>query len=226
MTPTPAGVYARQRADIVALVRDLGPDEQARTVPGCPAWQVRELVSHLAGLPADVANGRLEGAGSEAWTAVQVAERQGRSTHELLEEWARHAPALEAQLDAFGIMGYRISYDITMHGDDLREALGDPLGASPDHLFVLEGLVGRVRDKVTEAGLPGLTLAAGERTWTVGEGPTVATVRASDTGELARALGGRRTATCLRSMVEVGDAEPFLPHLTLFPPLPEPPQGR
>jgi uncharacterized protein (TIGR03083 family) len=209
--------YRSQRGRVTELVRELTPEQLETRVPGCPEWTVRELLSHLTALPADVDAGRLDGAGTPEWTAVQVAERHGRGVDDLLAEWEKYAPALEAQLDEWGDFGWVIVWDITLHEDDLREALGLPLGVGDTQAKVLEGLVARASKKVVEAGLPAVSLAAGARSWTLGEGEPVGSVAVSDEGELSRTLGGRRTDDELRALAWSVDPEPYLTPLRFRP---------
>lgn len=215
-------VYAAQRVRITELVRDLDAEQAEQPVPGCPDWTVRELLSHLVGLTADLAAGRTDGAGTDPWTAAQVRERAGRPVPELLAEWERHAPAVERYATAWGRGAVRIAYDVSLHGDDLREALGLPLGDSAEDAQVLEALVEGTRGRVAAAGLPALELRAGERHWLLGDGPAACVLAAPSAAELSRALAGRRSVPALRAMTEAGDLEPYLPHLTVFPPVPEP----
>lgn len=214
----PSEHYRAVRGSLTALAPTLTDGQLGRTVPGCPAWTVRELLSHLTGLASDLAAGRVEGAGTSPWTAVQVAERQGRSVGELLAEWAASAPAVEGVMDSLGQAGYRIFYDITLHDDDLREALGLPAGDLPAHRSVLTGMVGVAGGRITGAGLPALRLVAGEQSWTAGEGEPGATLTAPGRGELGRVLGARRTPEQVRALAWEGDPEPYLPLLPLFPP--------
>ena len=78
------------------LVRDLDAESLATPVPVCPGWTVRDLLCHMVGLPTDVNAGRIEGAGTDPWTAAQLASRTTCDRDALLEEWQREAPAFEA----------------------------------------------------------------------------------------------------------------------------------
>ena len=209
-------VYAAGRASVARLAQGLDEAQLQRRVPGTPEWTVRELVSHLAGVCADLAAGRIDGAGTPPWTAKQVADRQGRTVDELLAEWAEHAPGVEASIDQFGTAGWRLAYDVTMHEADLREALDLPPADTPAHATVLDGLVALAERRIAKAGLPPLRLHAGDRSW--GPDDAAASVRAPDEAELARALGGRRSYDRLRALDWQGDPEPYLPLLPLFPP--------
>lgn len=211
----PSEHYRALRTQVSEWAAGWSPEQQQAQVPGCPAWTTRDLLSHLAGLARDLSEGRFDGAGTEPWTAQQVADRQGRSVPELLAEWAECAPQIEAVIDDLGVAGYRIFYDAAMHEDDLREALGLVPSTSPTHAEVLDGLAGLAARRIDKAGLPALTMLAGDRSF---PGAGDVTVTVDSPGELARALGGRRSGEQLRDYAWTGDPEPYLPLLPLFKP--------
>lgn len=213
---TPSEHYRKGRARICDLVEELDDEQLQTLVPGCPEWTVRDLVSHLSALAADVAQGRNEGAGSDPWTERQVTERADRSLAELLAEWDEYGPQVDAVIDDMGLEGYRIFYDAAMHEDDLREALGLPLADDSTHAEVLGGLAAITGPRLT--GLPPLEVRTGERTWTFGDGPAVTVLTAPDEGELGRVLAGRRSAEQLRAFDWSGDPEPYLDALSQFRP--------
>lgn len=208
--------YASMRARVAELVRSLTPDQLETPVPACPGWTVRDLLAHLTGLCADVVAGRLEGAGSPSWTARQVEERSGWSVGELLAEWDEVGPRAAAALPALGGAGRRFVFDITLHDDDLREALGRPLGEGGLHATVLDGLVKRLGKQIV--GLPPLRFRAGEQAWVLCEAEPATELRVGAPGELSRVLGGRRSAEQIRALDWSRDPGPFLPHLTGFRP--------
>jgi uncharacterized protein (TIGR03083 family) len=210
--------YRAQRARLTQLVGGFDEQQLSTPVPSCPGWTVHALLSHLTGVTADLTAGRIEGAGSPPWTAKQIADRQGVPLADLLAEWAECGPKVEESLDLFGAAGWRLVYDITMHEDDAREALGLPPGSSPTHDTVLDGLAQRAGQKITEAALPALRLTTTGQEWVLGEGEPAATLSVPDRGELQRVLGGRRSHEAMRALDWAGDAEPYLQHLTLFPP--------
>lgn len=212
----PSEHYRALRGRITELVQGLSDEQLATVVPGCPQWSVRDLVSHLSALAADVAEGRNEGAGSDEWTARQIAERTDQGVDVLLAEWAEHGPRVDAMINDLGLEGYRIFYDAAMHEDDLREALRMPLADSPTHAEVLGGMAAVAGPRLT--GLPPLKVQGGERSWTYCDGPPVAVLTAPDEGELGRVLAGRRSADQLRALDWTGDPEPYLDALSSFRP--------
>jgi uncharacterized protein (TIGR03083 family) len=208
--------YRRQREELSALALSLTPEQLVATVPGCPLWTVHDLLAHLVGLPQDVLDGNLANAASPDWTAAQVEARRDRTVPELVEEWSRTGPPFEAGLAERGFLGWVFTYDVTMHGDDLREALELPLGTSDTHQLVLDGIIDRARTRAVGKGT--LTLSAGGRTWTLGDGEPAATLTVGDEGELARVIGARRADELVKALDWEGDAEPWLPVLPLFRP--------
>ena len=87
---------------------------------------------------------------------------------ELVEEWTKRGVGFEAAIPEMGGLGTIFGWDVTMHGDDMKEALGLPLGSSETHAMVLDGLIGQAGKRAE--GIGTLTLHAGERTWTIGDG--------------------------------------------------------
>jgi uncharacterized protein (TIGR03083 family) len=206
--------YRGQREELCALALGLSADQLATPVPGCPRWQVQDVLRHLVGITADACSGTMEGAGSPPWTQAQVDARKGQPVADVVQEWTERGPGFEAALAGMGFLGWVFTYDVTLHGDDVREALGLPLGTSATHALVLDGIVERARLRAKDAGT--LVLRAGDRSWTLGAGEPTATLTAPDEGELARVVGGRRSDEQVRALAWTGDLEPWLDVLPLF----------
>ena len=62
--------YLAAQRSFAALAREFSADDWATLVPCCPGWTVRDVLSHVAGIPDDVFAGRIDG----------VASRSGRTT--------------------------------------------------------------------------------------------------------------------------------------------------
>ena len=206
--------YRAQRLAATELYRSLDDQQLATAVPGCPLWTVRDLASHLAGLPASVNRGEMEGAGSPPWTGKQVADRAGQSVADVLQEWEQEAPPFEAALDGAGGLTWPSVMDVSLHLDDAREALGLPLGVTAADERVLDLLVAQAGRGAE--GVGSLTIRSGDKQWTIGSGHPSAELRVDDRGELSRALGGRRTDDQVRALDWTGGPEPWLPVLPLF----------
>ncbi|GAB6984532.1 maleylpyruvate isomerase N-terminal domain-containing protein [Nocardioides pyridinolyticus] len=139
MTGTDWGALYRDNvAALSTLAEDLSEEELSRTVPGSPAWTVHDVLAHLAGGPADVATGRMDGAPGPEWTTRHVSERVGFPVPDLVAEMQAHQDAIAAS--TVDNPRPAIVWDIAVHHADLREALGLP--ALAPHLWepVLAGV--------------------------------------------------------------------------------------
>jgi uncharacterized protein (TIGR03083 family) len=216
-----ADVYAAGRARVISLVTEADAGSLEGRVPATPAWTGRDLLAHLVGVPSDVVAGRLDGAGTDAWSARQVAERSGRSVAELVEEWRSTAEAFDPMLRAGppGMMG-ALAADIAQHELDLHGLLGTSAGESMAEAvdFGLNFMLGWLGGRVGKAGLGALRLQAGSQEWTMGEGDVAASVSTTPL-ELFRVVAGRRSAAQVRALDWTGDPTPYLDVLSAFGPL-------
>jgi uncharacterized protein (TIGR03083 family) len=209
-----ATVYASSAARISALAAGLGADDLSRTVPCAPLWNVRDLLAHLVGGPADIIAGNLEGVATPPWTQAQVDARRGRSVNELLDEWTAMREAIDGicrsgQLPA-------ISMDIVTHEQDINGALGAPPSLDDAAInFAVNGFAARAVKVAKDAGLElELTDGAG---WSMGE-PGGATCTGSKLDQI-REMSGRRSARQVVAMDWLGDPTPYLDLLSPFGPL-------
>jgi uncharacterized protein (TIGR03083 family) len=220
-----AKLYADARARIVSLATSAPPSALDAPVPATPAWSGRDLLAHVVGISSDVLGGRLEGVGTDAWSARQVAERSGRSVDELVAEWQENAPAFEAMLAGApaGMVG-ALASDILQHELDLRAALGQPPGESMDEAldFGVSFMAGFLDKRITKKELGALLVRAGGDEWTLGGGDSGGEPAATLTTtplEFFRALAGRRSEAQVRALDWDGDPTPYLPVLSAFGPL-------
>ena len=208
--------WGRAQQRVIELVADLPPERAERRVPACPDWTVRDLLSHMVGLGADVVAGDEPDDHNAAWTAAQVARRRDRDVTELVGEWRAVADPLRAWMRAHGI---RPLFDVTIHEQDLRGALGRP-GAqdTPALAAVRERFVARLADRLR--GRPPLSLVGDRWRWDSEPGAEPAVVIRAPDYELTRALLARRSAHQLRAWTVRGDVEPYLDAFTTLGPLP------
>jgi uncharacterized protein (TIGR03083 family) len=211
-------LYAGARARLLELADDLG-ETVSTPVPALPGWTVRETYAHLAGVCADVLDGRGDGIPGERWTARQVAERANLTLREVTAEWAGRAPALEAALSgASGRALTPVAVDVWTHEQDILSALNRPLVATgPEPFLVADRLARSFRRGWVAGGRPAIRVVGDQTSWELGEGETIATLRASDF-ELARAFVGRRSRRQMLAMNWDGNPEPFIDHLHVFGP--------
>ncbi len=199
-------IYAETRERVAALVRSLSPDELHGAVPTTPAWSVRDLVGHLAGVAADAVTGNIEGLGTDPWTAVQVDARREMSLEEVLAEWAGHSKIMEPVLDTAPPPVLRMVADCYMHEQDIRGATGRPGGRDAAAIDVsFEIVLFGLGTRLDAAGLPGLRFRAGDREWVAGSSGPGATVTAPDPYELLRCLYSRRSWAQVTALAWEGD---------------------
>lgn len=197
----PIAAWSEAHERVCALVPSLSAAEAEARVPACPDWTVRDLLSHVVGLGADVLAGDEPDDHNETWTAAQVEARRDRSATELVEEWRALAPDLVAWMREHGS---RPLNDVVVHELDLRSAVGRPGARDTAGLAVVRD---RMASRFGAAAPEGIALVGDSWSWGPASAPT--RVRASDF-DLFRALTARRTTDQLRGWTEAGDVTPYL----------------
>jgi uncharacterized protein (TIGR03083 family) len=212
--PDLAELYRDGRDRFAGLVRDLGPGDLAAPVPACPAWRVRDVVAHLAGVAEDVATGNMDGAPGPAWTAAHIERGRGASVPDLLERWELHAPAVEAMLAAQP-RRWSSPLDVATHEQDVRGAANRP-GArdNPTIRALTSGILGWL-----DVPAP-LLVRTEDGEVRVGPDEGEPVVLTTTRFEAFRWRFGRRSREQLAAMDWSGDPEPFLEHLYVFGPSP------
>ena len=117
-----ARLYRESQSSFVELFQSLDDDQLAITVPCSPEWTVRDVLSHVAGVTDDVANGRVDGAATDPWTAAQVERWRDTDPAVLIEQWNSQIDGVAEALEQFG--EFRPPLDCHTHEHDLRHALG------------------------------------------------------------------------------------------------------
>ena len=211
--------WTRAQQRVIELVSDLPPERAELRVPACPDWTVRDLLSHMVGLGADVVAGDEPDDHNEAWTARQVEVRRDRDVAALVAEWQEVAEPLRAWMRANTT---RPLNDVVIHEQDLRGALKVP-GAhgTPALATQRERYTGRIAPRFGD--LPPIALVGDDGwSWVSGGGRAddAAVVPEAPTFDLTRALSTRRSANQLRSWTVRGDVEPYLDAFAMMGPLP------
>lgn len=216
MTPNAdsAAAYTEVRERMTALLRDASPDQLGRQVPACPDWTVKDLAAHAVGVAVDVAAGRVEGAGSDPWTAAQVEARRGASLEDLLREW-RSVPLEAALLEVDAMQAAQVVFDVTTHEHDLRGALELPAERNSRGVVVgwdwATTVLGMLRDGYGEGAV---VLTTPHGATTCGSAAPTSGVTA-DRFELFRAMTGRRSSDQVAAWAWTG--EPAVERLCLLP---------
>lgn len=124
--PIVVEAYRQLRERVVTLVRSLPEATGDTVVPACPAWTVRQLLSHILGVPEDILTGSMEGVTTEPWTAAQVERHAGQSLVELADSFAATGTVFDDVLPTIPApVNSQLVMDAVTHEHDLREALGD-----------------------------------------------------------------------------------------------------
>ncbi len=114
-------LYRQGAASYIDFVTGLDEAQWSTPVPCCPEWTVHDVTAHVAGLTEDVLSGRIEGAGTEPWTEVQVLRGRDRTAPELLDGWRSGLDEVADILEAFGET--RPVFDVQTHEHDVRHAV-------------------------------------------------------------------------------------------------------
>ncbi len=211
-------IHSRIRTELVALLRDRGPDEVSELpVPACPGWTLKDTVSHLVGVGADILSGNIEGVATDPWTAAQVDARRHATLESILDEWDATDPQVEAMSGAFGPAEAQWLTDCVTHDFDIRGALGAGVETGSMGLLVATGFTAQHFHLAAEAaGLPPLRLVADEDEWAPVDGRVDGTAVAP-LFELFRGLTGRRSLDQIRRWRWDVECDPFLPSFTWGP---------
>jgi uncharacterized protein (TIGR03083 family) len=212
-----ATLYRETRERLLDTAAGLGAEQVGSPVPALPGWTVRDAYGHLTGLCADMLDGRMEGAGSPAWTAVQVSERAARPFADVRAEWAERGRALDDVLRAAGSEAPPfVAFDVWTHEQDIRGALGEPGEHDDDRIHWLAGsALAAFAGRYEASGAPAVRIVhtTGERV--LGAGAATTTLRVDDY-ELVRILFGRRSAHQVASADWSGEPTAVVEHLHLF----------
>jgi len=194
---------------VVRLVRSLTPERLHLIVPLNPAWRVRDVVAHMAGVCEDLTSGNFpdisdpkqqpeQATVREVWTQAQVDRRRDVPIGELLDEWNRLARRWEAvlQYDPAGLSPAALvtaSLDVGCHLHDLRHALGER-GDRGAPTTAVAFAISRtwLAMRLDSARLPAIRMRCADGEWVLGQCPVGNTVQ-GDSFELFRTITGRRS---------------------------------
>ena len=207
--------YRSTRERILALAHGLDDETETRSVPACPEWTCRDLVTHVASMPIAISVGDIPGEDGDAWIDKVLDDRRSLSVDELETAWRGADEVLAAIIDGPGLALY---YDQVVHEHDLRGALGIP-GArnEPEVSMALQVSLDQIDPHVQAAGLPPLAVDIGDAVVQSSEGPPGCTITTT-AWEAMRALNGRRTADEIRALPHDGDLASYLgPVAARFP---------
>jgi uncharacterized protein (TIGR03083 family) len=214
MTDIDHGVAAEQyrlaRERMSDLVAGAGEDIAATRVGACPAWNVKDLFSHVTGIAVDLAAGNRPQGDAQVWVDRQVAERSAASLFDVITEWTAVAPTFESMIEARPDRLWGLTYDLVVHEHDLRTALGDRSDRATDGVALAARLGLRLAAMDLNArNFPGVRVVIDGEPFVVGERDPVATVSGS-AFDVLRLLGSRRTIEEIRAAHIEGDLDAVL----------------
>lgn len=206
--------YREARLRIAGLVSDLPVEAHDTPVIACPGWRVRDVVAHVAGIAEDGVAGRLAGVPTPEQTAQQVDRYRTTPLGEVLDRWARVAPAFEELVEAGAI--WPAVVDAVSHEHDIRGATGRPGARDLEVVRVVTDRLLRFRPPVP------ITIEVEDARIHLGEGSdgngNGELVLSTTRWEALRWRTGRRSRAQLAAMAWTGDPEPVLDHLVMFGP--------
>jgi uncharacterized protein (TIGR03083 family) len=212
----PADIYAASRARLSELAERLDAGALRAPLAATPPWIVVDGYRHLAGVCADVLDGRMEGAGSPEWTAAQLDRRADRSVTQVIDEWQARAPDIEARMRESGERMSFMAFDAWTHEQDIRAAAGEVGLRDDEAVPALADLALRTfAPRYQQSGAPAVTIVVDDDARTLGEGESQATLRTSPY-ELMRIVFGRRSRAQVEAAGWDGNAAPVIDALHLF----------
>lgn len=232
-----AWAYEQGLAELEGLLEGSSDEAMGSPVPACPAWDVGDLLAHVAGVAEDAVRGEYFAGATDAWrvpalaeardawTAGHVSRLGDRTLDGLLRRLHHHGARVVAALRRGdgplaagpGWMVAAPAADLSVHVADLRGALGVPSSTV--------GAVGRfgfaayrdwLHHRLVAVGLPAIRLIDGEHAWVLGAGEPVGSVTAP-ADELFAVVTGRRSAARIRALDWSTDPEPYLTVLAPYP---------
>lgn len=216
-----ASRYRLTRDRLLTLGRSLDDSQAASPVPGCPAWTVKDVYAHLAGIIDDVSNGRLEDITTDPWTQRQVEERAAMTFAEVLDEWESYDTELDAVASSAQELGQpNLLIDLWTHGQDIRGAVGAPAEGDDDFtIWCAEQLAPVLVRRAAKAGLPPVELRLGAAVHRASDDPAV--VLSVEPFEYVRGSMGRRSRAQMRAWDWAwsgpeGDPDRYIDCLTIF----------
>jgi len=193
MTHDPLDLYEATRDELVDQLRSLSDTDAAASVPGCPAWSVKDVVAHVCGLTADIQNRVTPPLGSDENTARQVSSRAHMTLAAVCDEWQSNTAAIDMLRAIDPPLPLGLLADLTVHVHDIAEAAD---GISVPNRTATEESCGRyaplLQERLAENADVALTIALGHRPWEPTAGTHPVRVEA-DAAEFLCAVTGRRT---------------------------------
>jgi uncharacterized protein (TIGR03083 family) len=198
---------------MLELVRGLSAQQWELTVPHCPEWTVRQLLSHLTGVVDDAINGNMAGVATPEWTEAQVDKRANLPGPEIATEWETWAPFVDARATEAGLALSQLLFDSATHEHDLRYALGQPGARDTDAVKIAVWfLINRFPHR--PSGSPIRVTIDGHQL--LGDDASSGPLLSASSFEILRAFGSRRTKAQVHGLNWSSDPVDVLDQLPTF----------
>jgi uncharacterized protein (TIGR03083 family) len=211
-------LYEELRQELIALVRALDAEDLDRRVPATPGWRIRDALTHVTGITADLNRLDFGGLDPDAWTARQVERHRTSPIEQIITEWDAEAPTFEEGLRLLGYeTGSHFVGDLHAHLQDVRATLGlAPQDAETTVRVALDFYLHSLDEALRTDAAGTLTVVAGGERHVAGDGQPEATLTA-DAFEVLRALSGRRSLRQVLALEWTGAADALAPTVSRYP---------
>lgn len=192
--------YGEATRSFIELARSLDADDWSVEVPCTPLWTVRDVLSHVAGIPDDGIAGRTDGAATEPWTASQIERNAVFTVDELLDRWEQQCELFGAAIESMG--EERPPFDCHAHEHDVRHALNRPGNRDS---AIIDDAVPRLLASLAQVPVALVVHLDDGASVDVGAGGPPIELTTSRF-EVFRSMLGRRTVDQVRGLAWTGDA--------------------
>lgn len=206
-----ADIYLATQRRIIALFAGFDTSPWRRPVAACPGWSVRDVISHMAAVAQDWADGRLSGAPTDGATAEHIRRYDSLGDTDLLQVWSQSGIRLNGLADSTGLeppLG-----DIACHEHDIRSAIDRPGARDADSVrWTADRLLTILAPPVP------LRVVMPDREYRTGPSEGTEIVLRTTPFEALRWRTGRRSRAQMAAMDWSANPAPVLEHLYLFGP--------
>lgn len=103
----------------IEFARTLDDTDWATTVPCTPESTVRDVLSHVSGIPDDALADRLDGVATDPWTAAQVERNAHLAVQGLLDRWEKQRKVFASAIES--VAQRRPAFDCLAHDHHIVE---------------------------------------------------------------------------------------------------------
>ena len=140
--PDVCAAYFEIQKRVSQLISDLPESAASTAVPHCPQWTVKDVLSHMIGVPEDILNGAMDGVATNAWTQRQVDRHTSHTFSELLHMWDEALDTFQHALPKIPQpVISQFVFDQATHEQDIRHAISSPGARDSSAIAVAEGFL-------------------------------------------------------------------------------------